>query len=146
MKKLKMPDFRNLDMQKAPPHRAAFYDIYASGKDAPQGTAGIAFDDGSVVVQTCTVDPFRLAHKFGSEWYELANIRRDDPEMRKLAEAGQIRDHHSRGPSKAELMRRGFEEKAREYHEERRAEAVERKRLADEQAARARQDWIAHSR
>ena len=142
VKSIEMPDF-DLPLERAPQHRADIYDAYIGGK-APSGTAGIVFEGGSVAVQTYVADNYRLAQNLGGTWYELCQVRRDDPKMLKLDKAGLIlraKQSETR-ESKHERSLREAEERAEASYLERIRRAIERAELRREKEARDRKAWI----
>lgn len=145
-----MPVFMTLEtLDKAPAYRAAIYDYYAGTSDTvAHGTAGILFDNGSVVVQTYAADPFRLAIRLAGNWYELCPVRRDDPAMMELDEAGKI---HRPGLSAGQQAAQDKHERLRREQQSlddanARAQQERSQQLREAQEAEAerqRRDWIA---
>lgn len=119
--------------------RAHLFEHFAGRKsETPlHNVAGCSIPVEAVLVRTFKPDPFKLAVKIGTEWYELAQVSKDDPGIRELYEAGRITEY---GPSPYEIEReqkRQAEREAKEAAE--RAYKEERSRLAREREQRAQE-------
>lgn len=112
--------------------------------EVPYNKAGCRLNVECVLVRSYRADPFRLAVKIGDQWYELANIRADNPAIKKMLENGEITEygpspHEQEKQKQKEAEQQEREEAAKAYMRSRQEHHARIKRDAEarEQQARA---------
>lgn len=108
------------------PRQAAFdhFAGIAKLREEPYGMSGCLLAANIVLVRTYTAGTFSIAVRIGSHWHELAEIPRDDPGIRQLADAGQLVEY-GESPTQREKRER---QEAEERERARAAEAAVRER------------------
>ncbi|HUO82460.1 MAG TPA: hypothetical protein VM616_06335 [Gammaproteobacteria bacterium] len=92
--------------------RVRIFEYFRTGEgEAPWNAEGCRLPDGLVIARGYPADPFILAVKVGTVWFDIRTVAHDDPGIQALRDSGHM---VAIGPSPSQIEKERQKEEARQ--------------------------------